>query len=428
MKKLLQKAVSISAIIALSCTMSISAMAAAPYQYFKQEVEGFLNEGDQVMKFDLILPKYIGSFTTEITLGTESSRNNEKMPSPFRTYDTSPYTRNVKIAVVRANPSTGKNLPGDPVPELKDSIIEYARIPSGKIIDTFEGAGGLWFVIPYKWIDETSGTPTVVESQGKGRSEEGINILLSESSNYLISASISVPFTDEHGDAVVATGNEEFASGFDYILPLTEEDEAYFLETGKFNIEDWGWSKIDWSGLRTVLTNPEAAPDVDISLDMTSVRTYQAEPSASTVRILQLNDKEVQFHTYRIQGHLCYRLGDVLAAINGSPNQADITIHPETNKMDIVKGQPYTLTGKEFQATDGTMKTAEARRMILCGKSYDGRDTMWPYIGYIIDGEYYFSLNDIKNMVGFELFKGEYPKNILPKIEAGKPDDMLQIY
>lgn len=103
-------------------------------------------------------------------------------------------------------------------------------------------------------------------------------------------------------------------------------------------------------------------------------------------------------------------------------------IHPETDKIEILKGNSYTPTGKEFQTADGTTKTAEARRILLCGKTYDGLDTMYPYTGYIIDGEYYFDLNSMKVMIGFRLFKGEYPQTMIDKIDAGKPDDMLQIY
>ncbi|MCL1859126.1 MAG: copper amine oxidase N-terminal domain-containing protein [Oscillospiraceae bacterium] len=122
---------------------------------------------------------------------------------------------------------------------------------------------------------------------------------------------------------------------------------------------------------------------------------FTAAPTASVVLV---NDKEVSFDSYNINGNNYFKLRDLAYILNGTGCQFEVIWDGGLNAINLISGEPYTEVGGEM-TTKGTARKSAAE---TTSKIYlDGEEINLN--AYNISGNNYFKLREIGKTFDFRV-------------------------
>lgn len=126
-----------------------------------------------------------------------------------------------------------------------------------------------------------------------------------------------------------------------------------------------------------------------------STTAVTAVPTSSKVIV---NGESVAVSSYNINGYNYFKLRDVAQMVNGTKKQFNVGYNNATKAVEIIVGEPYSAVGGELSVTKGEVKTA-----YVSTSSVYNKNALATYVPYMIDGNNYFKLRDVCNMVGIEV-------------------------
>jgi len=125
-----------------------------------------------------------------------------------------------------------------------------------------------------------------------------------------------------------------------------------------------------------------------------SESTAEAVPAVTQVVI---NNTEVSFNTYTLNGNVYFRLRDIAKSFMGTSKS--ISIAESSNSVVMKSNEYYTATGNELGTepdTENAQASKDSRDIVYNGSSVR-------ISGYDINGEIYFTLNDLETMMNFTI-------------------------
>ncbi|MHA7963000.1 hypothetical protein ACX93W_02570 [Paenibacillus sp. CAU 1782] len=158
-------------------------------------------------------------------------------------------------------------------------------------------------------------------------------------------------------------------------------------------VNDFSDIRVVFSGSASLTYRPPAA-------------IVAAKPATAQITV---NDSEVGFQAYLIEGSHYFKLRDVAKALNGSEKQFQVKWDEGLNRIDLQRGKAYTPVGGELAASNssGTQdKQLQSGKLpVLQGKLsqtsifVDGEKAA--LTSYKIGGSHYIKLRDIAAAVDF---------------------------
>lgn len=144
---------------------------------------------------------------------------------------------------------------------------------------------------------------------------------------------------------------------------------------------------IDAIGKDTSIENSTPTNQLQTTSDITAV------PTASKTTI---NGQEVSFQTYTIEDYTYLKLRDIAMAVNGTEKNFSINWDNEKKAISITTKQPYQSVGGELAQSNQVNQPATESAATLY---VDGVKKDLP--SYTIDGNTYFQLRDIGQLIDF---------------------------
>jgi len=124
------------------------------------------------------------------------------------------------------------------------------------------------------------------------------------------------------------------------------------------------------------------------------VKEVTAQPTSSRVIV---NDKQIAFEAYTINGNNYFKLRDLAQAVTGSEKQFEVTWDGAKNAINLISGEAYTSVGNELNAGSGA---ASVKGITNQSKIYmDGEELALE--AYTINGNNYFKLRDVAAVFNF---------------------------
>lgn len=120
----------------------------------------------------------------------------------------------------------------------------------------------------------------------------------------------------------------------------------------------------------------------------------QALPTSSSVII---NGTRVPFEAYTIDNRTYFKLRDLAMALNSSQKQFEVSWDGTRNAINLLTGQPYTVSGGELTLSANASNKNAA---ISTAKVYIN-GTEATLTAYVIDGRTYFKLRDLGAAIDF---------------------------
>lgn len=140
------------------------------------------------------------------------------------------------------------------------------------------------------------------------------------------------------------------------------------------------------NALRPVEGTDPVKPDTSVKI---------ASPSSAKVMV---NEKEVPFAAYTIDGFNYFKLTDMSYALMGTSKQFRVNWDMDRSAIDMVTGESHVTLGTELQGGTGNNETAER---FLSTVFQDGKAI---YVTvYTIDGSSYFQLDTLKEVIGLNV-------------------------
>ncbi len=160
-------------------------------------------------------------------------------------------------------------------------------------------------------------------------------------------------------------------------------------------------------------------PLITIIVDNTT-STTNSVPKLTTTLATQtaskvyINDKEVSFDSYNIEGSNYFKLRDLTYTLRRSEKQFDVSWDKEANAINLLLNQAYTVTSGEMTKGDGTDKNAKATtsQTLIHGKAVQ-------LTCYNISDSNYFKLRDIGKELNFAVDYDSTKNAIM--IDTSKP-------
>ncbi|WP_227013570.1 DUF6273 domain-containing protein [Paenibacillus psychroresistens] len=129
-------------------------------------------------------------------------------------------------------------------------------------------------------------------------------------------------------------------------------------------------------------------------IEVYTLDLIQSEPTVNaipTASIVLVNDKQISFEAYTINGNNFFKLRDFATVVHGSEKQFGVGFDNLKNAISLESNKAYTTVGGELALSDQTV-SKEAK--ITASTVYlDG--TLLNLITFNIDGNNYFKLRDI---------------------------------
>jgi len=128
------------------------------------------------------------------------------------------------------------------------------------------------------------------------------------------------------------------------------------------------------------------------------VITYTVVPNLSNVWV---NERNMQFNTYNINGAIYFRLDDLAYALKGTDKQFSISKNELAIMLTI--GQPSAYAGLDRQI-ENIEKIATQEVLTLLFESmemYESKEIS--LVSYQIEGHYYFRIREIADIIGFRV-------------------------
>jgi hypothetical protein len=124
----------------------------------------------------------------------------------------------------------------------------------------------------------------------------------------------------------------------------------------------------------------------------TAPAAVKAVPTASAVLV---NGKAITFEAYNIDGSNYFKLRDLAKAVDGTPNNFDVSWDAEKKTINLLSNTRYTPVGGELTKGDGKTKSAVVSTATILK---DGVEL--PLSAYTINGSNYFKLRDVADAFG----------------------------
>ncbi len=127
-----------------------------------------------------------------------------------------------------------------------------------------------------------------------------------------------------------------------------------------------------------------------------SVPKSTTKPATQTASKVYINNKEVSFDAYNIDGSNYFKLRDLAYALNNSEKQFDVSWDKQANAINLLSNKTYTITSGEMTKGDGLDKNANSTtsQILIDGKAVQ-------LTAYNISDNNYFKLRDIGKELNF---------------------------
>lgn len=144
----------------------------------------------------------------------------------------------------------------------------------------------------------------------------------------------------------------------------------------------------------------------------------KAVPSAAKVSI---NEKQIDFQAYNINGNTYFKLRDISAAMYGTEAGFKTEYDAAQKAMILTKGAVYVsdYTIDSTPLKDTKKANISTQSVLLDGKKID-------VTAYNIDGYNYFKLRDLGKALGFEVAWDSTAKAIAVQAEESLPGYMVE--
>ena len=290
------------------------------------------------------------------------------------------------------------------------------------------------WVLGYKWSDKVNAFQLAEHGASYAISTDGKQVNLYQGNARLIDAGNGMM-----GHLEDKTGSSGGTCVFNYILLLSEEDEAYFLQHGTIP----GCGNLKWPGLREMLLDSEPFSESAVRNNLKVVvedkapveidAFYYVEDQPGYIYPDKLEKKDFSTGAYynpeKAEPEYYVKLRDLAQLVNGTDCQFSIGWNPMTKCMEIKTGESYQPIGTELQLGTGNRWAdwAEANA-IIDGKSVklitdEYHQNYLKYTGtwiedfLMIDGNYYTSLENVEKhlKVPVEVVNGQMSINAVDK-------------
>lgn len=139
---------------------------------------------------------------------------------------------------------------------------------------------------------------------------------------------------------------------------------------------------------------PEPTPAPTTTPTPAPAKEVTAQPTSSKVIV---DDKQIAFEAYTINGYNYFKLRDLAQAAAGSEKQFEVTWDGVKNAINLIPGEAYTSVGNELTAGSGA---ASVKGITNQSKIYmDGEELALE--AYTINGNNYFKLRDVAAVFDF---------------------------
>lgn len=130
-----------------------------------------------------------------------------------------------------------------------------------------------------------------------------------------------------------------------------------------------------------------------------------------------INGIQTSFEAYNIGGYNYFKLRDLACALNGTQKQFEVAYDDASKMISLIKGEAYTVTGKEFVKGDSRVKEAHLNSSDI----YIDK-TLAELTAYAIDGYNFFKLRDLGEQLGFAVRYDEVSKSVLIDTANEQPE------
>jgi len=128
--------------------------------------------------------------------------------------------------------------------------------------------------------------------------------------------------------------------------------------------------------------------------------TAPATLAMGTMAKVYVDQKEISFEAYHIDGNNYFKLRDIAQVLNGSPKQIEIVWNSTTQTIEITSNKSYTAVGGEL--VKPLTVTPQTYRLTYPSILQDG--TKIELTAYNIKGNNYFKLRDMGKLFSFGVF------------------------
>lgn len=134
------------------------------------------------------------------------------------------------------------------------------------------------------------------------------------------------------------------------------------------------------------------------------IHVTKAVPTSSKVLV---NEKEISFDAYLIEGNNYFKLRDIATTLKGTERKFEVSFDEDKKAINLTSNKSYTTVGGEMSKGDGKVKTPLLNTSILYKDGVELKLT-----AYTINGNNYFKLRDIGEAFDFGVFWDENTKTI----------------
>lgn len=112
---------------------------------------------------------------------------------------------------------------------------------------------------------------------------------------------------------------------------------------------------------------------------------------------LMVNGSEVEVSGYSVNDSNYYKIRDIAMVLRSTSSRFDVTWDESLGGISIIRGQKYTIVGGELSGSETALNVNQSSAPVFV----DG--TRMDMLSYNINGNTYFKIRDIADMVGFSV-------------------------
>lgn len=261
--------------------------------------------------------------------------------------------------------------------------------------------------------------PAIVVEKPKVKSNgkyDFFEIVTTDPDAVMITSSVLTPAYEQVGDYMA-----DLENGSITYSPFLYEDfdeiskEALYLG---FSFRDANfkviydfplWVVFDDGEKSTSTTTPTPSQNTTPTTQTTTtVKVKEVTAKSATPQVI-INGKKITFYSYNIDGYNYFKLRDLAMALSGSEKEFEVSWDSVNKTINLLPGETYTSDGKELAAPSakGNVKGVTNQSKIYL----DGDEISLE--AYNINGNNYFKLKDIANVMNFGLIWDGVKKQII---------------
>lgn len=158
-------------------------------------------------------------------------------------------------------------------------------------------------------------------------------------------------------------------------------------------------------GFYLVAVGPEAVDPTRVVIQVMAQSAVEPEATVTPEPVsavptrsrVMVNDTEVAFGAYNINGNNYFKLRDLAMALSGSEKQFQVIWDSEYNAINLISGRPYTPVGGELAVSSAP---AAQQALPTASKVFVNGEQV-QLTAYNIGGNNYFKLRDIARVIDF---------------------------